>query len=143
MIANLILGTLVISASVLIHTFGLMTVTSVMERITRALPVHGHPSKAVALIVVVLGIFTVMTVEVWLWAVCHYSLGVVDDFDTALYFSTVTFSTVGFGDVLPHHEWRLFGALEGIDGFLLIGWSTAYLVAAGVRLGPFRSGVHF
>ena len=143
MIANLILGTLVISATVLIHTFGLMTVTSVMEVITRAFPVHGHPSRAVALIVVVLGIFTVMTVEVWLWAVCHYTLGVVDDFDTALYFSTVTFSTVGFGDVLPHHEWRLFGALEGIDGFLLIGWSTAYLVAAGVRLGPFRSGVHF
>ena len=55
-----------------------------------------------------------MTVEVWLWAVCHYTLGVVDDFDTALYFSTVPSRLVGFGDVLPHHEWRLFGALEGM-----------------------------
>ena len=57
MIANLILGTLVISATVLIHTFGLMTVTSVWSGITRGFPVHGHPSRAVALIVVVLGIF--------------------------------------------------------------------------------------
>ena len=90
-----------------------------------------------------LGIFVVMSVEVWLWAICHYMLGVVDDFETALYFSTVTFSTVGFGDITPRHEWRIFGALEGINGFLLIGWSTAYLVAAGVRLGPFRTGEHF
>ena len=143
MIGNLFLGTLVISATVLIHTFGLMAVTDVMARLTRRFPMNGHPSRTLAIIATVLGIFVVMSVEVWLWAICHYLFGVVDDFETALYFSTVTFSTIGFGDVLPHKEWRIFGALEGINGFLLIGWSTAYLVAAGVRLGPFRSGEHF
>jgi hypothetical protein len=37
----------------------------------------------------------------------------------------------------------MLAALEGINGFLLIGWSTAYLIAAGIRVGPFRSGEHF
>ena len=38
---------------------------------------------------------------------------------------------------------RLLTALEGINGFLLIGWSTAYLVSASIRHGPFRMGEHF
>ena len=67
----------------------------------------------------------------------------VGDFEAALYFSTVSFSTLGYGDVIPAEEWRIFAALEGVDGFLLIGWSTAYLIAAGIRVGPFRSGEHF
>mgnify|MGYP001147455140 FL=1 len=92
---------------------------------------------------VVIGVFAVLTAEVWHWAAAYSLIGVVDDFETALYFSTTTFSTVGFGDVVPHQEWRMLAALEGINGFLLIGWSTAYLIAAGIRVGPFRSGEHF
>jgi hypothetical protein len=70
-------------------------------------------------------------------------LGAFTDFSTALYFSTVTFSTLGFGDVVPNESWRLFAALEAVNGFLLIGWSTAYLIAASTRIGPFRIGEHF
>jgi hypothetical protein len=92
---------------------------------------------------VVIGVFAVLTAEVWLWAAAYSLIGVVDDFETALYFSTITFSTVGYGDVVPHPEWRMFAALEGVNGFLLIGWSTAYLIAAGMRVGPFKSGEHF
>ena len=48
-----------------------------------------------------------------------------------------------FGDVVLSASWRLVAAMEGITGFLLIGWSTAYLIAAGMRVGPFKSGEHF
>ncbi|WP_292396152.1 hypothetical protein [Mesorhizobium sp.] len=37
----------------------------------------------------------------------------------------------------------MLAALEGVSGFLLIGWSTAYLIAAGTRIGPFKTGEHF
>jgi hypothetical protein len=70
-------------------------------------------------------------------------LGVVGSLEEALYFSTVTFSTIGYGDIVPPLRWRLLCALEGINGFLLIGWSTAYLIAASTRHGPFRVGEHF
>ena len=140
---NLALGTLMISLTVVIHTFGLMGVTHVMAWVTDRIRPHGHRSRMLAMNTVVIGVFAVLTAEVWLWAAGFTLIGVVDDFETALYFSTITFSTVGYGDVVPHPEWRMLAALEGVNGFLLIGWSTAYLIAAGMRVGPFKSGEHF
>lgn len=140
---NLALGTLMISLTVGIHTFGLMGVTHMMSWVTDRIRLHGHRSRMLAMNTVVIGVFAVLTAEVWLWAAGFTLIGVVDDFETALYFSTITFSTVGYGDVVPHPEWRMLAALEGVNGFLLIGWSTAYLIAAGMRVGPFKSGEHF
>lgn len=143
MLANLLAGTAVISATVVIHTFGLMAVTHAVTALTGWLGTDRPHVGVLAMLATVLGIFVVMAVEIWLWAVCQYALGAVPDFDTALYHSTTTFSTVGYGDVVPDEKWRLFAAMEGVNGFLLIGWSTAYLVAAGTRIGPFRGGQHF
>jgi voltage-gated potassium channel Kch len=143
MMANLALGTVVIALTVLIHTFGLIGVTHAMGWLVAHFRMHGRRSRVVAMITVVFGLFTVLTLEVWLWAVCYLFVGAFTDLATGLYFSTVTFSTLGIGDVLPPEKWRLFAALEAINGFLLIGWSTAYLIAASTRVGPFRSGEHF
>ncbi|MBX3580986.1 MAG: two pore domain potassium channel family protein [Rhizobiaceae bacterium] len=143
MIANLLAGTLLISGTVVIHTFGLMAITRAIGPVTSFLRLQGRRSHIVAMLVAVIGVFGVLTVEIWLWAVVYYGLRVVGDFETALYFSTATFATVGYGDVVADGKWRLLTSLEGVSGFLLIGWSTAYLVAAGVRVGPFRSGEHF
>ncbi|TPJ27250.1 potassium channel family protein [Mesorhizobium sp. B2-7-2] len=143
MVLNLCVGTIVISLTVLIHTFGLIAITRMMARLVAHLRMHGRRSRIIAMISVVMGLFAVMTAEVWLWAGLYRLLGILSDFETALYFSTITFSTVGYGDVVPAHAWRILAALEGINGFLLIGWSTAYLIAAGTRVGPFKVGEHF
>ncbi len=143
MLSDLALGTVMIAATVIIHTFGMIGVTRVMAFLVARFRMHGRRSRTFAMISVVIGLFAVLTVEIWLWAVCYTVFGVIDDYPTALYFSTTTFATVGYGDVVPGQAWRLLAALEGIDGFLLIGWSTAYLVSAGVRIGPFRAGEHF
>lgn len=143
MFTNLLLGGVVIALTVIVHTVGLIAVTHAMTWLVGVIRIHHRRSRVMAMIIVVFGVFAVLTVEVWIWAAAYVLLGVVPDFETALYFSTITFSTVGYGDVVPAHEWRQFAALEGVDGFLLIGWSTAYLIAAGMRVGPFRSGEHF
>jgi hypothetical protein len=78
-----------------------------------------------------------------LWAVCYDILDAFPDFSTSFYFSLATFSTLGLGDVLPETQWRILAALESLSGLLFIGWSTAYLVSASIRLGPFKSGEHF
>lgn len=136
-------GTAIIALTVLIHTFGLIAITHAMARLVATFRMHGQRSRVVAMISVVLGLFGVLTLEIWLWAGCYRMLGLLPDFATALYFSTVTFSTIGYGDIVPAPSWRMFAALEGINGFLLIGWSTAYLISAGTRIGPFRAGEHF
>jgi Ion channel len=143
MLANLAAGTAIILATVLIHTAGLIGITRAMAWLVSRFRMHGRRSRIVAIVTVVLGLFAILTVEVWLWAFCYLAVGAFNDLETGLYFSTVTFSTLGVGDVLPARSWRLLSALEAIDGFLVIGWSTAYLVAASTRVGPFRSGEHF
>ncbi len=143
MLLNLAIGTLMIALTVLVHTFGLIAVTKAMGYLTDRFRMHGHRSRVIAMISVVFGLFGLLTVEVWLWAGCYMIVGAFPDFEHALYFSTVAFSTVGFGDIIPVREWRLLGGLEAVNGFLMIGWSTAYLIAASTRVGPFRSGEHF
>jgi hypothetical protein len=143
MVLNLLVGTVVISLTVLVHTFGLIAVTHAMRYLVARFRMHGRRNRIVAMISVVMGLFAVMTIEIWLWAGLYRLLDIFADFETALYFSTITFSTVGYGDIVPTHGWRVLAALEGVNGFLLIGWSTAYLIAAGTRIGPFKAGEHF
>jgi hypothetical protein len=144
MLTNLGLGSLLVSLTVIIHAFGLIALSRIMPWIIHWFSLHRHAAgKVVAMVATVLGIFVLHTIEVWTWAAAFALVGAFPTFGDALYFSTVTFSTVGYGDITLSHDWRLFGALEGINGFILIGWSTAFLVAASVRYGPFRTGEHF
>ena len=144
MFLNLALGTLVVSITVLTHTVGLITLSRSMPRLIHWLRLHKHNvGKTVAMTATVLSLFVIHTVEIWTWALLLFVIRAVNGFENALYFSTVTFSTVGYGDITPHQQWRLLASLEGINGFILIGWSTAFLVAASTRYGPFRSGEHF
>jgi len=144
MIDNLATGTFFISLTVLFHTAGLVALTRVMNRIVRWFRLHRHDfGKSVAMVTTVLGLFLLHTVEIWIWAVLFLWIHAVGTFEGALYLSTVAFSTVGNGDIRVAPEWRLLTALEAINGFILIGWSTAYLVSASTRHGPFRLGEHF
>lgn len=144
MLLNLAIGTLVIALTVVVHTLGLVGLSSATAAAIRWLKLNKHAlGRSVAMLVTVLGLFALHTLEIWLWAFSYVLLGAHPSFEEALYFSTSTFSTVGYGDVLLQPQWRLLGALEGVGGFILIGWSTAYLVAASTRHGPFRIGEHF
>ena len=141
---NLGLGTLVISATVVVHTVGLILISQSMSVVISWFGLHRHAfGKTVAMVATVLGLFFLHTIEIWTWALVYNKLAIIPSFADALYFSTVTFSTVGYGDITPPAAWRLLCSLEGVNGFLLIGWSTAYLVASSTRYGPFRLGEHF
>ena len=144
MLSNLALGTLVISLNVVVHTVGLVMLARWMSWIVRWFRLHRHSlGKTVAMVTTVLGLFLVHSVEVWIWAFAHLMTGVVNTLEEAVYFSTVTFTTLGYGDITPALSWRVFAALESMNGFILIGWSIAYLIAASTRHGPFRIGEHF
>ena len=68
--------------------------------------------------------------EAVLWALTYLLLpgALLDNFEEAFYFSVVTFTTLGYGDItLTDSKWRLLGGIEALDGILLVGWSTALL----------------
>lgn len=144
MLDSLAFGTAVISATVLVHTVGLIAVTHLMSFVRTWFRLHKHDfGRTMAIIATVLTLFIVNAAEIWLWALVYLSIWAINSIESALYLSTTTFATIGYGDVVLSSDWRLLGYLEGISGLLLIGWSTAYLVAASTRHGPLRIGEHF
>jgi hypothetical protein len=73
-------------------------------------------------------------VQMALWAALFLLLGEFNDFTTALYFSGVTFATLGYGDVVLSPQWRLLSPLEAANGILMFGVSTAIMTAAVMDL---------
>jgi hypothetical protein len=139
MLQNLGAGSLLVVLTVLIHTGGLILVAAATPLLARRLGLHIHDvGRTLVMAIMVVGILAILTIEVWSWALVYRALDITASFSDALYLSTAMFSTVGYGGIRFDPEWRLMTALEGINGFLLIGWSTAFLVRASTLHGPFR-----
>lgn len=81
-----------------------------------------------------IGLLATHMVEIWLYAALYLILDPSFDLETSLYFSTVTYASVGYGDVLLPSYWRIVGAIEGATGILMLGWSTAFLVSLLAQL---------
>jgi hypothetical protein len=68
-------------------------------------------------------------VQVAIWALLFRVLGELTDFRVAFYHSAVNFSTLGYGDIVMSPNNRLLGPLEAINGALMIGVTSAALIA--------------
>jgi hypothetical protein len=144
MLQNLAAGSALVALTVLIHTGGLILIAAVTPPLARWFGFQNHDvGRTLVMTGTVLGLLGVLTMEVWSWALAYSTLGIAKGFSDALFLSTAMFSTIGYGEIHIEPGWRLLTALEGINGFLLIGWSTAYLVRASTQHGPFRQGLHF
>lgn len=97
------------------------------------------------LVYVILGAFVAHFTEILLYGVAYYLLATgfnVGDmgqagplpFSRCLYFSAETYTTLGYGDVLPHGELRLLAGLEALNGMLLMGWTASYTYLSMERL---------
>ena len=139
MFENLAAGSGLVALTVVIHTAGLILVASATPYLARRLGFQNHDvGRTLVMTGTVLCILAILTLEVWSWAIAYFLLGAARNFGDALYLSSAMFSTTGTGDLHPDEAWRLMTALEGVNGILMIGWSTAYLVRAATRHGPFR-----
>ena len=136
---DLAAGTVLVAITVFIHSVGLLLLSTLLRRtVSRYRPHRNHIGTMATLAATVLGLFVIHTVEIWVWAAAYVAVGAMDNFHEALFFSTLSFSTLGAEAVSVSPDWRLFGSIEGVNGFLLIGWSTAYLIPAWTRHGPFH-----
>ena len=90
--------------------------------------------KAAVLTIAVLGVFCAHVIQIWIWAVFYLVVGAFSGLEEALYFSTSTFTTVGFGDLVLDENWRLVSSFQSANGFILFGWSTAFIFEVMSRL---------
>lgn len=68
------------------------------------------------------------TVHIYVWAASLWILDAMPGYENALYFSLVTYTTLGYGDVLLGPEFRIFGAMASACGILMFGLTTAFTV---------------
>lgn len=141
--ANLTVAGILVILTFAIHFIGLVGLSWVMRRRYMCNPKRfsAMPWQGVTIVFIVVGLFALHSLEIWLYALTYLALGQFDALDTALYFSTSTFTTVGFGDIVLNEDWRMLSAAQSANGFLLIGWSTAFLVSVTARVRLFEAEV--
>jgi Ion channel len=138
MFIQLAIGTGLLLASILIAAISAGMMEVAFQRAHRWLMREPHRPKLMALIAgVSLWVLGIITAGVWIWAGAFYALGIFPTLEEAVYFAIVSYTTLGFGDVLLPKEWRLLAGMAAANGLLNFGLLTALLVEAlrHVRLG--------
>jgi Ion channel len=138
---------IVTSTGVLLATIGIhgLAVVLLFRTARRLLSQAQHRSLLVQCgmsCVFVIGFLVAHLVEIVLWAAAYRMAGELQSFEEAVYFSAVTFATIGYGDVTLSDEWRLASAVEGVNGILLFGWTTAFLFKTSEFLWAWRGISH-
>jgi hypothetical protein len=127
---QLAVATLLVCLNATIHAVGVVAITRMLRLDGDKLRAHRVDHSAVMLsVVMALALFALHIFEIWVFAAFYLAIGAIDQLEPALYFSASAYTTLGTPD--PHfpHEWRLIGAIEGLVGFLLIGWSTGVFIS--------------
>lgn len=130
MFRELLFALSIVALCVVIHTVGLVLFAQfLIDRFPKIERVASMRRQVVALILVFAVVLSLHLVEASLWATFYYVRGLFTNFETSLYFSLVTYGTIGFGDVVLPQRWRLLSGIEGISGVLLCGLSGAFIFA--------------
>ena len=130
MFSELVIALSVVAVCVVIHTAGLVLFGQfLIDKFPKLDRTASMTRQILALMLVFAVVMTLHLVEAALWAIFYHVRGLFDDFETALYFSLVTYGTIGFGDVVLPQRWRLLSGIEGISGVLLCGLSGAFIFA--------------
>lgn len=74
------------------------------------------------------------TAQITIWAWFYYWGGALPDFESAVYFSGVTYTTIGYGDVLVMPPWRIIATVEGLTGIVMCSLSAAFFFSVLTHL---------
>jgi voltage-gated potassium channel Kch len=126
-------GLLLVVATTLLHYEALRGLTALLRRL--------HTKPRARLVVVMLATFAAHALEIVLYAAAMFglvriastgSLGLdgAPPWSTFLYFSAETFTSLGYGDVVPNGPLRALSGVEALNGLLLIGWTASFTYVA-------------
>jgi voltage-gated potassium channel len=132
---QLVMATVMAVLTVMVHLLGLSALIAAANRHSNTLQSERALAQQMLVLVgVSFGLFVLSSVEIWSYATLYMLIGAIHSFEDALYFSTATYSTIGYGDLTLPRSWRLLGAMEGANGVILLGWSTAFFISVVSRI---------
>lgn len=139
MIAKILIAWVLLALCVTIHASG---VAAALRRVPAGTPARHPFARSTRLFIRIAAWMVLLHVlEISAWAFVYHFARAMPDVPSALYFSAVTYTTTGYGDLVLPQEWRLVGAVEALTGILMCGWSTGFFFAAVSRLYGSRSSI--
>jgi hypothetical protein len=87
-------------------------------------------SRVLRLSLIVICMFIVTLIEVAAWAGAYLAVDAIEALEKAIYFSMVTYTTLGYGDVLLDENWRVLASYQAANGIIMFGWTTAIIIYA-------------
>lgn len=126
--SNLIIGCILLIFSIIIHA----SATRVVMKIASKKATSGNfriNSKEIWISLIVLIMFAASFIEALAWAFTYILMGAIQSLEEALYFSIVTFTTLGYGDITLNESYRILASIEAANGIIIFGWSTAITMA--------------
>jgi hypothetical protein len=128
MMTNILLGTVMMVLTTGVHSMFTVAAVLTLDRwIHRRMDVRSYETLAL-ISGTVLMFFVAALVEVGLWAAAYLTLGAIQGIESSLYYSMVTFTTLGYGDIVLSDRWRLLSSFEAANGIIMFGWTTAVVV---------------
>jgi hypothetical protein len=137
MLSKLLTAWSLMAICVVIHAAG---VSKALNWMPRRLDLYARFWRCTWLFISVAGWMVFLhLLEITVWAVFYLWKDALHDLPTSFYFSAVTYTTTGYGDVVLPPEWRLVGGVEALTGILMCGWSTGFFFAAVSRIFQSRA----
>ena len=133
MFPELTAAAFLLALTVIVHAVGMMGLLRWVMRSHRMVGARFWPVTWL-LIRITWSLIVIHFVEVAVWALYYWRQGCLPDLESAFYFSGVTYTTVGYGDLVLPKEWRLLGPVEGLAGILMCGLSTGFFFAVFSKL---------
>ena len=142
--SQIFLGCFLVLVTAVVHMFATAVVLAMLKKMGRLLHMNKASTLQRALLVagLVASMFLVSVLDAVIWAYVYLRVGAIEQIETALYFSMVTFTTLGYGDVTLPPDWRLLASFEAANGIMMFGWTTALIAAVIQRLAPDRHREH-
>jgi voltage-gated potassium channel Kch len=135
MLHQLLLGALLIAITLGIQVLVISTAIAALTKVGKWFATPPLFIKnSLALIGTTLWLILGLSLSAAIWALTFISVGAFEEFESALYFSIVTFTTLGYGDIFLSEDWRLLSSITAVNGLLMFGLNTAFLVEFFRRL---------
>ena len=131
MVSKLLIAWCLLALTVTIHAAGL---SAMLRHVQPRLADRRFWSMTGLLVCVAWCLVLLHLAEISVWAIFYWWQDCLPDVESSFYFSGVTYTTVGYGDLILPQEWRLFGPVEGLTGILMCGLSTGFFFAVVTKL---------
>lgn len=139
MLPKLLIAAALVALTVAVHCVGLAMLLRLLIK-SRDASLINLWSATLMLIRVASWMIMLALVEISIWAMFYWLKGCVSDAETAFYFSGVTYTSIGYGDVVLAAPWRLLGPVQGLIGILMSGLSVAVFFAVVTSVYKARIG---